>query len=312
MKRILFITTVLILLMQLLLIPSAATAGWTPQCITLSTLPANVAWLGNSATLMANITSMGNCDYVDVSFQYGTGPGSYSFTTNQVRYPGTGTVSISVAGLAQCTTYYFRPVGVGHEAPAKLPQTLDFCAGVNLSNVLRQYFVPVEDVHTCTVYGDELSFNTGACPPPNYGAGSSGSVSNSMAGATTTTFTPVNIVVQNATLSTAKAGIGEQIQINATVRNRSNSNGSSKITLYVNGQEETHQGVQVNSGDTTHLTFNVTRNEPGTYQVVVGGYPAGSFTVDYFTNNEILIYVIIGLFTVFIGGVLFILVRRTT
>jgi len=45
---------------------------------------------------------------------------------------------------------------------------------------------------------------------------------------------------------------------------------------------------------------------------MVNGVPAGSFTVDLFTNNDALIYGIIALFTVGIIGVLLVVVRRRT
>jgi cytochrome c oxidase subunit IV len=46
--------------------------------------------------------------------------------------------------------------------------------------------------------------------------------------------------------------------------------------------------------------------------VRVNNQPAGSFTVDYFTNNDILIYGLIGLFAVATAGVLFLVARKRT
>jgi hypothetical protein len=42
----------------------------------------------------------------------------------------------------------------------------------------------------------------------------------------------------------------------------------------------------------------------------VGGVSAGSFTVDTFNNNDILIYAVIALFTLGIAGALFMLTRK--
>jgi hypothetical protein len=46
--------------------------------------------------------------------------------------------------------------------------------------------------------------------------------------------------------------------------------------------------VTVSSGGSSTVTFNIMRNEPGTYDVYVGESRAGSFTVDQFTPDIIL------------------------
>ena len=70
----------------------------------------------------------------------------------------------------------------------------------------------------------------------------------------------------------------------ADITNKSAVNGNKKVTLYVNGQVETTQGVTVNSGGSSQLTFNVSRSEPGDYSVYVDGVPAGSFKVEMVTG----------------------------
>ena len=72
------------------------------------------------------------------------------------------------------------------------------------------------------------------------------------------------------------------------------------------------RGVAVASGQTTPVNFQVSRNEPGTYTVHIDSVPAGSFTVDTFANNEILIYGIIALFVLGIAGMLYFIMRRRT
>jgi hypothetical protein len=68
-------------------------------------------------------------------------------------------------------------------------------------------------------------------------------------------------------------------------------NGSSSIKVYVNGELENSEGVTVNSGSSMPVTFTVSRNEPGTYSVYVGGIQAGSFTVDQFADSNMILYI---------------------
>ncbi|MCX5994369.1 MAG: S8 family serine peptidase, partial [Chloroflexi bacterium] len=95
-----------------------------------------------------------------------------------------------------------------------------------------------------------------------------------------------NIAVQSARLSTTSVSPGAPITITADITNRSTVNGNKKVTLYVNGQVETTQGVTVNSGGSSKLTFDVIRSEPGDYSVYVDGVPAGSFKVEMFSGND--------------------------
>ena len=96
-----------------------------------------------------------------------------------------------------------------------------------------------------------------------------------------------NITVQSASLSTAKVAPGAPVTVTANVANTGTADGSSQIKLYVNGQEEAHQGVTLSSGSSTPVKFTVSRNEPGTYSVYVGSIPAGSFVVDRFADPNI-------------------------
>jgi len=49
---------------------------------------------------------------------------------------------------------------------------------------------------------------------------------------------------------------------------------------------ETTQDITVNSGGSSKLTFNISRNEPGDYSVYVDGVPAGSFKVELFRESD--------------------------
>jgi len=123
---------------------------------------------------------------------------------------------------------------------------------------------------------------------------------------------PPNIIVQNASVSQTTVSPGEKVDVMATVINKGGSNGAAKITMYINGQEELSQGVTVNSGSVKPVTFTVSRNEPGTYNVYVNSVPGGSFVVDSHANLDILIYAIMALLAIGIVGTIYLLVKRRT
>ena len=95
-----------------------------------------------------------------------------------------------------------------------------------------------------------------------------------------------NIVTQSASLSAKTVTPGTPITVTADITNKGAVNGSKKVTVYVNGQEETSQGLTVNSGGSTKLTFKVSRSEPGDYNVYVDGVPAGSFKVEMLRESD--------------------------
>jgi hypothetical protein len=119
------------------------------------------------------------------------------------------------------------------------------------------------------------------------------------------------VSVQSASLSAAKVAPGTPVTVTANIANTGAVNGSTRLTLYVNGQQESTQGVMVSSGSSTPVTFSVSRNEPGTYSVYVGGTYAGSFTVDALADPN-LIVIVSGSLIVFalILGVIFITRKR--
>ena len=100
-----------------------------------------------------------------------------------------------------------------------------------------------------------------------------------------------NIAVQSASLSTAKVAPGAPVTVTANVANKGTADGSAQIKLYVNGQEEAHQGVTLSSGSRTPVKFTVSRDEPGTYSVYVGSIPAGTFEVDQFADPNLILYI---------------------
>ena len=103
---------------------------------------------------------------------------------------------------------------------------------------------------------------------------------------------------------------GQSVDIAASVVNKGTANGDAKVTLYINGEEVESRGVAVSSGQIAPVHFAVSRNEPGTYSVYVNGVSAGSFVVDMFTNNDILIFSIIALFVLGIAVILYTITRK--
>lgn len=119
-----------------------------------------------------------------------------------------------------------------------------------------------------------------------------------------------NIYVQSAKLSDRTVAPGTPVTVTAAITNDGTINGNKKVTVYINGTEEASQGVTVNSGSTTTVTFDVSRNEPGTYTVYVGGTQAGSFTVDQFTPDTILFISSAMVFFALVTGVIYMTRRR--
>ena len=146
---------------------------------------------------------------------------------------------------------------------------------------------------------------------------SGGSGSSGTGGGGTPGNTPpvplASIVVQSASLSTKAVTPGTPVTVTADITNKSTVNGAKKVTLYVNGQVESTQGVTVNSGSSSKLTFNVSRSEPGDYTVYVDGVPAGSFKVEMITGNDsILIFSAVLIALVFILGLVMLWRRQRT
>lgn len=271
-------------------------------------VPSNNVLTNGISLIAMMLTSNGN---IYVSFQYGTEPGVYTAETPRVEMTQSGVFQAPVTGLRPCATYYYRTKIYMDIHNFSLYQDNYFTqgAGVGLGYRHLPQIISIPDPNpSCLGYGDELSFQTLGCVTTgSHGTGGAG------AGATSSVPSNMsNIVVQSATIATAKVSPGEKVDITASVANRGGSNGTSKVTLYINGQEAESKGVALSSGQSTTMNFSVSRNDPGTYSVLVNGVPAGSFTVDLFTNNDALIYGIIALFTVGIIGVLLVVVRRRT
>ncbi len=120
-----------------------------------------------------------------------------------------------------------------------------------------------------------------------------------------------NISVKSASLSTTAVAPGAPVTVTATIANTGMANGSARIKLFVNGREESSQGVSLASGGMAPVKFTVSRSEPGTYSVYVGGVNAGSFTVDAFADPNIILYLSgAAMFFALVAGVIFMSARR--
>jgi len=172
------------------------------------------------------------------------------------------------------------------------------------------YFLAQAIANNRTVYGIELKFTTRS--EPLIGTGALTPHGSSMAGTTTTTQ-PVllsNLVAQNARLSARAVTPDMPVTVTADITNKGTTNGTRTITLYVNGEVESTQGVTVNSGNSSQLTFSVSRSEPGDYSVYVDGVPAGSFKVELVKESDIVLMFSITLLAIAFMLGLFMLRRR--
>jgi len=138
--------------------------------------------------------------------------------------------------------------------------------------------------------------------------------STSSSSAPTTSASPIilaTIKIQNASLSACRVAPGTPVTVTANVANTSTVNGSSLIQLYVNGQEESSQGITVKSGNNMPVTFTISKDKPGTYTIYVGSVNAGSFIVDELADPNIILYIsIASIFIALVGGAVFIMRRR--
>lgn len=91
----------------------------------------------------------------------------------------------------------------------------------------------------------------------------------------------------------------------ANVANSGTVNGSTNLKLYVNSEEDSSQGVTVESGGSRPVYFTVNRSQPGTYAVYIGGTQAGSFMVEDVVDPNIIFYISLSLiFLAFVFGMI--------
>ena len=267
--------------------------------------------IGGNNVEHAAIMNSGAYISTSVYFLYGTSPVSLVYQTPTQNAGGSTTVTYNVTGLQPGTTYYVEAVAVANlgtgynSSPAGFLTALLYptlhtgnvrSAGIGLQ------ITPVTLVNQ-KITGNVVSFTTLIPSSPKVGQGGGG-------GSATQTASISNITVQSAAISASTVSPGEKVTVTSNLINSGNAEGTAKVTLYVNGQEEESKGVNVAAGQSTPVTFTLSQSEPGTYNVYVNSVSAGSFTVDLFKDNTTLIYVIIAVITLAIVGVLFFIVRK--
>ena len=251
-------------------------------------------------------------------FQYGPSTGLYTHEVQatvvstdiseggQIQY-----IRARVQDLDPCSTYYVR-IKWTVRLVSTFPQREEYSGtiagagiGIDSKSILKKYYgTATIDV----ISSNAVLFTTSGCQTyigtGTHGAGGFNAVAPSPA------LNPSNILTQSAALAETKVSPGEKVDIAATVVNKGGSNGTARITLYVNGQEVESKGISLASGQAAPVVFSISRNDPGTYAVMVNGVSAGSFTVDTSADNTILIYSVLALFILGIIGVLFLVVKR--
>jgi hypothetical protein len=121
-----------------------------------------------------------------------------------------------------------------------------------------------------------------------------------------------NVTVQSASLSASKVAPGTPVSVTANVANKGAVNSSTRIKLYVNGEEDSSQDVTVESGGSRPVYFTINRSQPGTYAVYIGGAQAGSFIVDDAIDPNIILYISISMiFLALVTGAIMISRRNT-
>jgi len=131
----------------------------------------------NSATLNGELSTLGTASSVDVSFELGTSPGSYTYETSPQTMTATGTFSITVSNLVSERTYYFRAKAAGDGTNYGSEMSFTTKAGVATSVTTG---AATDTTHNSATLNGELS-NLGTASSVNvsfeYGT-SSGNYSN--------------------------------------------------------------------------------------------------------------------------------------
>jgi len=89
---------------------------------------------------------------------------------------------------------------------------------------------------------------------------------------------PVDIRLHNISVSPGETQAGQPVTVLANVVNNGATSGSYNVALVINGRVEQQRTVEVSPGAAYPVKFTVTKAQPGTYTVDIGGQK-GSFTV---------------------------------
>ena len=236
----------------------------------------------------------GNFDYYTIKYIAEPAPRTYTITANA----GEGG-SISPSGQVTVNNGASQTFTITANLPYMINDVL--VDGRSEGAISNYTFSNVTSNHTISAVFAISLIGTGS-------GGSSGSVSAPISQQGPMNF--ANLQVQSASISSSRVEPGTPITIIASVANKGTSNGTANIRVYINGQEEVSKGVAVSSGSLATVTFTISRNEPGTYAVYVGGVSAGSFTVDETANPNIILYISIALILLALVVDMAIMLRR--
>ena len=95
---------------------------------------------------------------------------------------------------------------------------------------------------------------------------------------TASSSTPAAFQVSNLRIEPSEIKTGEKATVSAEVKNTGGSEGSYTAELKVNGMTESSQNLTIPSGASSGITFTVSKDTPGVYQVTLGGL-TGQFIV---------------------------------
>ena len=88
-----------------------------------------------------------------------------------------------------------------------------------------------------------------------------------------------DVVVTDATLSETAIGVGDSVDVTATVENTGEADHETDVALTVDGEEVATETVILGPGESTAITFTETFDEAGEYAITVQGVDAGTLTV---------------------------------
>jgi len=89
---------------------------------------------------------------------------------------------------------------------------------------------------------------------------------------------PAAFSVSRLSFQPAEVEAATAVTIAVLVSNTGGTEGSYTVVLKVNGVKEAEKTVTIAAGDSQEVSFSLTRDEPGTYNVSVDGL-SGGFTV---------------------------------
>lgn len=98
-------------------------------------------------------------------------------------------------------------------------------------------------------------------------------------------------MVSNLTITPGRAGVGETISITVDVKNMRDFVQTCEVALEINGVEESAENVVLMGDETRPVTFTVSKDVEGTYDVKVDGL-AGTFTVAKSVNWLLIIGIV--------------------